>query len=61
MCIFESDTVKSDCPMQENYVIFKKINTDCWFTLLVLLFVLALFFRPGFQGWPYDPVHTGFN
>ena len=23
MCIFESETVKSDCPMQENYVIFK--------------------------------------
>ena len=30
LCIFESDTVKSDFPMQENYEIFK-----CWFTLLV--------------------------
>ena len=37
MCIFESDTVKSDCSMQENYDIFKVFNTDCWFTLLVLL------------------------
>ena len=25
MCIFESDTVKSDCPMQENYEIFKDL------------------------------------
>ena len=24
-CIFESDTVKSDCPMQENYKIFKDL------------------------------------
>ena len=23
LCIFESDTVNSDCPMQENYEIFK--------------------------------------
>ena len=38
MCIFESATVKSDCPMQENY---ERFNTDCWFSLLVfLLFVL---------------------
>ena len=25
MCIFENDTVKSDCPMQENYEIFKDL------------------------------------
>ena len=25
MCIFESDTVKSDCPIQENYEIFKDL------------------------------------
>ena len=30
LCIFESDTVKSDCPMQD-----LKINTACWFPLLV--------------------------
>ena len=30
MCIFEGDTVKSDCPMQENYEIFKDlIQTAC--------------------------------
>ena len=23
LCVFESDTVKNDCPMQENYEIFK--------------------------------------
>ena len=26
LCIFESDTVKSDCPMQENYEIFKDLT-----------------------------------
>ena len=25
MCIFESDAVKSDCPMQENYEILKDL------------------------------------
>ena len=25
MCISESDTVKTDCPMQENYEIFKDL------------------------------------
>ena len=25
MCIFESDTIKSDCPMQENYKIHKDL------------------------------------
>ena len=25
LCIFEGDTVKSDCPMQENYEIFKDL------------------------------------
>ena len=25
LCSFESDTVKSDCPMQENYEIFKDL------------------------------------
>ena len=39
LCMFESDTVKRDCPVQ----MFRKMtkclwfNTDCWFTLLVLL------------------------
>ena len=35
LCIFESDTVKSDCHMQENY-------ESCWFTLLVELFALEM-------------------
>ena len=38
MCIFESDTVKSDCPLQECL----RFHTDCWFTLIVLLFVLDI-------------------
>ena len=42
LCIFENDTVKSDCPMQENFEIFKDFNTDCLLTLLVLLFVLEI-------------------
>ena len=25
LCIFESDTVKSDCPMQGNYEMFKDL------------------------------------
>ena len=25
MCIFENDTIKSNCPMQENYEIFKDL------------------------------------
>ena len=25
MCIFENDIVKSDCPMQENFEIFKDL------------------------------------
>ena len=34
MCISESETVKNDCPMQENYEIFKDLMltvslTDC--------------------------------
>ena len=33
LCISKSATVKSDCPMQENY---ERFNTDCWFTLLVI-------------------------
>ena len=37
MCIFESDTVKSDCPMQENYEIFKD--------LIQTVGLLYLFFR----------------
>ena len=41
-CILESDTVKCDYPIQENDEIF---NTDCWFTLLVLLFVLEIFIK----------------
>ena len=49
LCIFESDIVKSDCPAQ----IFKKwwnilrFNTDCWFTLLGLLFFLELLKKTG--------------
>ena len=45
LCIFESDTAKSDCSIK----IFRKImkylifNTDCWFTLVGLLFVLEIF------------------
>ena len=39
MCIFESDTVNSDCPMEENY---ERFNKDRRFTLLVLLYVLEI-------------------
>ena len=42
MCTFESDTVKSDCPMQESYEIFKDIIQTVGSTLLVLLFVLDI-------------------
>ena len=28
LCIFESDTVKSDCPVH----FIERFNTDCWFT-----------------------------
>ena len=38
MCIFENDTVKSDCPMQESYDIFKDIIQTVGVYLLVLLF-----------------------
>ena len=37
MCIFESYTVKSDCPMQENYEIFKDLEQT-----VALLFVLEI-------------------
>ena len=37
MCIFENDTVKSDCPMQENYEIFKDLIQS-----VGLLFVLEI-------------------
>ena len=42
---FESDTVKNDCPIQilrgkkRNIKIF---NIECWFILLVLLFVMEM-------------------
>ena len=39
LCIFESDSVKSDCPFQIFRKMIGRFNTDCWFTLLVLLFV----------------------
>ena len=39
LCILESATVKSNYPMQENY---ERFNTDCWYTLLVLLFVVEI-------------------
>ena len=42
MCIFESATVKSDCPMQENYKIFKDLIQTVGLLLLVLLFVLEI-------------------
>ena len=38
LCIFESDTVKSDCPVQ----IFRKKMKYLKITLLVLLFVLEI-------------------
>ena len=39
LCIFESDTVKSDCPVQNfrKKIKYLKIYADRWFTLLVLL------------------------
>ena len=44
MCIFENDTVKSDCPDQifRKMIKYLKINIACWFTLLVLLFFLEI-------------------
>ena len=51
LCIFESDTVKTDCPVQtfrEKDKIFR-FNKDCWFTLLVLLFCLEILKRLGLQ------------
>ena len=42
LCIFESDTVKSDCPIHDE--IFKDlIQTVGFNTLLVLLFFLEIF------------------
>ena len=40
LCIFENDTVKSDCFVQifRKMIKYLKIYTDCSFTLLVLLF-----------------------
>ena len=51
LCIFESDTVNGDCPVrdfQENDEIFR-FNTDCWFTLLVLLFYLEILKKKSFE------------
>ena len=42
MCIFESDTVKSDCPMQENFEIFKDLIQTVGLLILVQLFVLEI-------------------
>ena len=42
MRIFESGIVKSVCPMQENYEIYKDFIQTCGLLLLVLLFVLKL-------------------
>ena len=38
LCIFESDTVKSDCPMQENYELFKNLIESLlvYFTSLIV-------------------------
>ena len=38
LCIFESDTVKSDCPMQENYELFKDLIQSMlvYFTSLIV-------------------------
>ena len=43
LCIFESDTVKSDCPVQilENDKIFRKINTDGWCALITSFTVFS--------------------
>ena len=41
LCIFESDTVKSDCPMQENYEIFKDLKQ----TVGLLYLFKCLFWR----------------
>ena len=45
--------------MQENYEILKDlINTDCWFTLLVLPFVLEILKKKALKKklwkWPID-------
>ena len=45
MCIFESDTVISDCPVQIFRKMMKYLKTDCWFTLLVLQFYCFFFWR----------------
>ena len=44
MCIFENDTVKSDCPMQENYEIFKDIiqTVGVYFTSFYCFFMEIL-------------------
>ena len=42
LCIFEIDTIKSDCPMQENDEIFKELIQTVGLLLLVLLFVLEI-------------------
>ena len=45
LCFFESDTVKSDCPMQENYEIFKYlIQTVGLLYLFNCLFCFQSFF-----------------
>ena len=38
LCIFESDTVKSDCPVQENDKIFKDFIQTVGYLTIVLLF-----------------------
>ena len=45
LCIFESDTVKNDCPdpIFRKMMKYLKMNTDRWLTLLLLLFVLEIF------------------
>ena len=43
MCIFESDPVKSECPMQENYEIFKDFKQTVGLLYYVVLhFVLEI-------------------
>ena len=53
LCIFESDTVKSDCPVQifrKNDEIFKDlIQTVGVYLLLVLLFFLEILKKKSFE------------
>ena len=45
LCIFESDTVKRDCPMQENYEIFKDVIQTVGLLLNSIFYVFHINFR----------------